>query len=73
MAVEILGGKLDGRQSAAVLVDSVTFRPFGPVFCDEGEAEEFFDYLAHHRSGRDPRSFTVDELETLLDAMRGDA
>jgi hypothetical protein len=55
MGIWILSGDLDETRDAAVLVDSVSMRPFGRVFDDADEARDFIRWCrdggAHYRRG----------------------
>lgn len=69
MGVWTLAGRIDGSDHAAVMVDSVTMRAFGPIFADGDEVDGFIAW-AHEVGAGDPRKMTSDVLDEAVRKFR---
>jgi len=55
----------DSKENMSVIYDSVSDTPFGRVFYDANDAEEFLNFL-DDEDGRDARIIPEEELKKLI-------
>lgn len=67
MGIRTLTGLYDGHQPAAVMIDSVTEKAFGPLFHSAEHVDDFLQWFAEQYGKTDPRSLEPAELEEITD------